>query len=121
MRACAGCSTMGRAPSPTRRGQRLQSRLAQHFQEDRRENAPLRSRLHQAEEMTEIFEEDANVCEWSRANQPLIHIGFPSKPLNVWIPTHTHESFAPAIAAVPEPLHDAEDEEHAAVRFHETF
>ena len=50
-----------------------------------------------------------------RAGKRLVHVGFPSEPLDVWIPADADEALASLVVAVPEILHHSENPEHAPV------
>ena len=59
------------------------------------------------------------MCHGFFAHQFFIHVGLKRELLHIAVFANFDKAFAPLLAAVPKPLHDAQHREHGAVLFHE--
>ena len=69
----------------------------------------------ETDEMCQILEEDPDVGGRLRADQFLVHVGFPGQALHVRVAADLDELLAALVVRVPVVLHDAENEEHPAM------
>ena len=75
----------------------------------------------EAENMANVFEEDAHMGHDIALHQRFVHITFPSEALHIAITTNLHKGLAQTIAAISEGLHDPQHQEDATMIFHETL
>src|SRR6056297_3373133 len=72
----------------------------------------------QSEQVRHILDEDTDMSDWIGSDQALIHIRFPGQALDVRIVTDIHKTLSAFVIAIPEMLHDPENEEDFAMLGH---